>query len=84
MAEALKKQGFRVNVDLRNETISHKIREHAMQRAPYQLIVGAREVEDNTVAVRSRGGEDLGAMSLADFSGRLREQIARLGRQQEE
>lgn len=84
VAEALKKQGFRVNVDLRNETISHKIREHAMQRAPYQLIVGAREVEDNTVAVRSREGEDLGAMSLADFSSRLREQIARLGRQQEE
>ena len=84
VAEALKKQGFRVNVDLRNETISHKIREHAMQRAPYQLIVGAREVENNTVAVRSREGEDLGAMSLADFSGRLREQIARLGRQQEE
>ena len=84
VAEALKKQGFRVNVDLRNETISLKIREHAMQRAPWQLIVGAREVEDNTVAVRSRGGEDLGAMSLTDFSGRLREQIARLGRQQEE
>ena len=84
VAEALKKQGFRVNVDLRNETISHKIREHAMQRAPYQLIVGAREVEDNTVAVRSREGEDLGAMSLTDFSSRLREQIARLGRQQEE
>ena len=84
VAEALKKQGFRVNVDLRNETISHKIREHAMQRAPYQLIVGAREVEDNTVAVRSREGEDLGVMSLTDFSSRLREQIARLGRQQEE
>lgn len=84
VAEALKKQGFRVNVDLRNETISHKIREHAMQRVPYQLIVGAREVEDNTVAVRSREGEDLGAMSLTDFSSRLREQIARLGRQQEE
>ena len=84
VGEALKKQGFRVNVDLRNETISLKIREHAMQRAPFQLIVGAREVEDNTVAVRSREGEDLGAMSLADFSSRLREQIARLGRQQEE
>jgi len=51
-----------------------------MQRVPYQLIIGAREAENNTVAVRMRDGEDLGAMSLSDFSNRLDEDIARLGR----
>ena len=80
LAETLKDQGFRVDTDLRNETISLKIREHAMQRVPYQLIIGAREAENNMVAVRTRGGEDLGLMSLSDFTDRLNEDIACLGR----
>jgi len=85
LAETIKNQGLRVDTDLRNETISLKIREHAMQRIPYQLIIGAREVENNTVAVRTRDGEDLGAMPLSDFTGRLkRENARRPGHEQEE
>ena len=76
MAESLKKQGFRVDLDLRNETIGLKIREHAIQRVPYQLVVGAREVENNTVAVRTRNGEDLGSMPLDTFVERLEKDIA--------
>ena len=71
VAQQLTVQGLRVNTDLRNETIGLKIREHALQRTPYQLIVGAREVENNTVAVRTRAGEDLGTMSLVGFVERL-------------
>ncbi len=71
LAETLINRGFRANTDLRNETISLKIREHAMQRVPYQLIIGAREVENNTVTVRTREGKDLGVMSLSDFTDRL-------------
>ncbi len=80
VANTLKMQGFRVELDLRNETIGLKIREHAMQRIPYVLIAGAREVETQTVAVRTRAGEDLGAMPLADFQQRLRDEIACRGR----
>ena len=60
----LKKQGLRVISDLRNEKIGFKIREHSMQRYPYILVVGDREVENNQVSVRRRGGEELGSMSL--------------------
>jgi len=60
----LKKQGLRVISDLRNEKIGYKIREHSMQRYPYILIVGDREVENNQISVRQRGGQDLGSMSL--------------------
>jgi threonyl-tRNA synthetase len=80
IAENLKNQGFRVEVDLRNETIGLKIRDHAMQRVPFQIILGEREQSDNTVAVRTRDGEDLGAMSLEDFTQRLNKDIACLGR----
>ena len=80
VANTLKKQGFRVESDLRNETIGLKIREHAMQRIPYVLIAGAREAEAQTVAVRTRAGEDLGSMSLDDFKSRLNEEIAYRGR----
>ena len=80
IAESLKKQGFRAGHDLRNETIGLKIREHAIQRVPYQLVVGAREVENNTVAVRTRNGESLGSMSIDAFVQRLEEDIACLGR----
>ncbi|NIQ12595.1 threonine--tRNA ligase, partial [candidate division KSB1 bacterium] len=76
----LKNQGFRADTDLRNETIGLKIREHAMQRVPYVLIVGAREQENDTVAVRTRTGEDLGAMGLSAFQSRLEQDIAYRGR----
>src|SRR5688572_8861217 len=72
VAQQLREAGFRVVQDLRNEKISYKIREHSLQKLPYQLIVGAKEVQDETVAVRTRGGEDLGAMKVQDFIARLR------------
>ncbi|MBA5249994.1 MAG: threonine--tRNA ligase [Gammaproteobacteria bacterium] len=65
--EKLKKQGFRVISDLRNEKIGFKIRKHSMQRFPYLLVVGDKEVENNEISVRKRGGEDLGSMSIEDF-----------------
>lgn len=63
----LKKQGFRVESDLRNEKIGYKIRAHSMQRVPYQLVIGDKEANEGKVAVRRRGGEDLGAMTLDAF-----------------
>jgi threonyl-tRNA synthetase len=63
----LQKQGFRVESDLRNEKIGFKIREHTLQRIPYLLVVGDREVETNSIAVRAQGGEDLGSMPVAQF-----------------
>jgi len=80
VAETLKNQGFRAESDLRNETIGLKIREHAIQRVPYLLVIGAREAENSTVAVRTRDGVDLGAMSLDRFLERLNREIARRGR----
>jgi threonyl-tRNA synthetase len=70
--EHLTKQGFRALADLRNEKISYKIREHSLQKLPYQLVVGDKEMQAGTVAVRTRSGEDLGAMSLEAFTARLR------------
>jgi threonyl-tRNA synthetase len=72
VAEALRKAGFRAFEDLRNEKISYKIREHSLQKLPYQLVVGDKEKQAGTVAVRTRGGEDLGAMALDAFTARLR------------
>ncbi len=72
VAQRLRDEGFRVSQDLRNEKISYKIREHSLQKLPYQLIVGAKEVQAETVAVRTRGGEDLGALTLDAFIARLR------------
>ncbi len=63
----LKKQGLRVISDLRNEKIGFKIREHSMQRYPYILVAGKREMENNEISVRKRGGEDLGSMSIEAF-----------------
>ena len=80
IVETLKNQGVRAESDLRNETIGLKIREHAMQRVPYQLIVGEREEQNHTVAVRTRSGEDLGAMALDAFLDRLGSDIACRGR----
>ena len=76
VALELKKQGFRVEMDLRNEKIGFKIREHTISRVPYLLIVGDREVENGTVAARTRSGEDLGSMSVQGFIGRLHDEIA--------
>ncbi len=70
----LRSAGLRVSSDLRNEKITYKIRQHSLQKLPYQLIVGDKEQQANTVAVRTRGGEDLGAMSLPDLLARLREE----------
>jgi threonyl-tRNA synthetase len=72
VAQALVKQGFRVQADLRNEKIGYKIREHTLQKVPYLLVVGDREKEHGLVAVRARSGEDLGQMPVADFVERLR------------
>ena len=67
IADILKKQGFRVESDLRNEKIGFKIREHTLQRIPYLLVVGDREVETKSIAVRARDGENLGAMPVGQF-----------------
>ncbi|MGH8630177.1 MAG: aminoacyl--tRNA ligase-related protein, partial [Burkholderiales bacterium] len=64
-------QGLRAFADLRNEKISYKIREHSLQKLPYQLVVGDKEMQAGTVAVRTRSGEDLGAMTLETFTARL-------------
>jgi threonyl-tRNA synthetase len=80
VVRGLKQAGFRAVSDLRNEKISYKIREHSLQKLPYQVIVGDKEVAAQMVAVRTRKGEDLGQMSLADFVSRLRSEEARLGR----
>ncbi|MGB0712827.1 MAG: threonine--tRNA ligase [Gammaproteobacteria bacterium] len=75
----LEMKGLRVISDLRNEKIGFKIRAHTLQRIPYLLVIGGREAENATVAVRTRGGKDLGAMSIEEFSSRLSEEIATRG-----
>jgi len=77
VSENLDNQGFRVQIDLRNEKIGFKIREHTLAKVPYLLVVGDREMEEGTVAVRTRSGEDLGSMSIEDFSQRMRDEISR-------
>ena len=72
MTQALVNEGFRVEMDLRNEKIGYKIREHSLQKVPYQLVAGGREMENGTLAVRTRSGEDLGSLSLTDLVARLR------------
>ena len=75
----LKKQGIRVESDLRNEKIGFKIREHTLQRVPYQLVIGKREQEENTVAVRTRKGEDQGAIDPESLAEKLIQEIASHG-----
>ncbi|MEZ5534350.1 MAG: threonine--tRNA ligase [Thiolinea sp.] len=75
----LRGAGIRATADLRNEKIGFKIREHTMQRTPYLLVVGDREVETESVAVRTRSGQDLGTMPLAELQQRLTEEIASRG-----
>ncbi|HET7833013.1 MAG TPA: threonine--tRNA ligase [Gallionella sp.] len=72
VAQVLRDAGMRVQVDLRNEKITYKIREHSLQKLPYQLIVGDKEMAANLVAVRSRSGEDLGQMTLEALLQRLK------------
>ncbi|MCW9058415.1 MAG: threonine--tRNA ligase [Gammaproteobacteria bacterium] len=78
--ESLKNQGLRVKSDLRNEKIGFKIREHTLDRVPYLLVVGDREAETDTVAVRTRGGKDLGTLSVDAFAKGLATEIASRGR----
>ena len=79
-AEFLKNQGLRVETDLRNEKVGFKIREHTLQRVPYLLVAGDRESGSNTLAVRTRSGKDLGAMSLETIAARLVDEVASRGR----
>ncbi len=76
VAQALKTQGFRVQADLRNEKITYKIREHSVQKLPYIVVIGDKERDAKTVAVRARGNVDLGSMSIDNLVERLREEVA--------
>ena len=76
LEQNLKKQGFRVHTDLRNEKITYKIREHSMQKIPYIVVVGDKERDANTVAVRARGNVDLGVMSIDSLVERLHQEVA--------
>ena len=76
VAKSLQKQGVRVSLDLRNEKINYKIREHSMQKVPFILVVGDKEKANGAVAVRARGNQDLGVMPLADFLQKITSSIA--------
>ena len=80
VTESLKNQGLRVISDLRNETVGFKIREHTLQRVPYLLVAGDREAGSNSLAVRTRSGKDLGAMSVDVIAQKLAAEIASRGR----
>jgi threonyl-tRNA synthetase len=75
VAQALREAGLRVQLDLRNEKITYKIREHSLQKLPYQLIVGDKEMAGRLVAVRTRSGEDLGQMTLEALLQRLKAEM---------
>ncbi len=79
VVEELKKNGFRVASDLRNEKITYKIREHSLQKLPYLLVVGDKEMQSGQVAVRTRKGEDLGSMPVQAFIERLRGEVQAKG-----
>ncbi|PPC89564.1 MAG: threonine--tRNA ligase [Methylobacter sp.] len=72
----LEKQGFRAKIDLRNEKIGFKIREHSMQRIPYMLVIGDKELDAQAVTVRTQNGQDLGSLSMSQFINRLDQEIA--------
>ncbi len=76
VTQSVKKHGFRAEMDLRNEKIGFKIREHTLRRVPYLLVVGDREMENGTVAVRSRSGEDLGSMSVEELLEKMGEEVS--------
>ena len=75
LRDLLQKSGFRAQSDLRKEKITYKIRDHSMQKTPFLLVVGDKEMENDTVSVRARGGEDLGEMSMKEFMGILKKKI---------
>jgi threonyl-tRNA synthetase len=75
VAQTLRSQGLRVDADLRNEKINLKIREHSLQKVPYLLVVGEKERQAGTLAVRARGGVDLGSMTIAEFTARLTSEV---------
>ena len=75
IAAALDAKGFRPETDIRNEKIGKKIREATLEKIPYMLVVGDRDIENHTVSIRTRAGEDLGAMSLDEFAAKLREEV---------
>ena len=81
VTESLKNQGFRVESDLRNEKVGFKIREHTLQRVPYLLVAGDKEVAANLLAVRTRSGKDLGTMVPETFAERLRVELKSRGRE---
>lgn len=83
LEKRLNSNGFRAKLDLRNEKIGFKIREHTLQRVPYMIVVGDKEVEQQQVAVRTRTGDDLGVMSISDFEDLLQKEVARRSRKQE-
>jgi len=76
----LRRAGIRAHADLRNEKITYKIREHSLQKLPYQVILGDKEMAAQTVAVRTRKGEDLGQMPIKDFVKRLQDEAQKLER----
>ena len=76
VAAALRLEGFRVATDLRNEKITYKIREHSMQKLPYQLVLGDKEVSAKTVSARTRSGENLAPVPLEAFIASLRDEVA--------
>jgi threonyl-tRNA synthetase len=76
VAARLRGAGFRVSADISNEKIGYKIREHSVQKLPYQLVVGDKEMQARTIALRARGGEDLGTMALDALIARLGAQSA--------
>ncbi len=78
LEQRLQKNGLRVNADLRNEKIGFKIREHTLQKVPYLLVVGDKEVEADSVAVRTRSGENLGTMTVDEFIERFNAERAAL------
>jgi threonyl-tRNA synthetase len=80
VAENLKNQGLRVETDLRYEKVGFKIREHTLKRVPFLLVAGEREVEGRTLAVRTRGGKDLGSLELAELTALLCDEVASRGR----
>ena len=80
VVNSLQNKGFRVKADLRNEKIGFKIREHTLQKIPYLLVVGDKEVEADTLAIRDRTGKDLGVMTIEEFSVLLQQDVDRLGR----
>ena len=80
LTNSMKNKGFRVENDLRNEKIGFKIREHTIQKIPYLLIIGEREIESSTLAVRSSDGKDLGSMTVTEFVSILEQDISSRGR----